>query len=193
MMNRFTKLALVVLVGGSAVGFYAGCDRGDATQSNGSTSSGTTASAEPFPANLVLAEAPANATNVAEVVKAAKDGEEVVLIGKVGGRKEPFVAGRALMTVVDTNQRSCKDMEKEMAGENCPTPWDYCCIPQHVLAPNLATVQFVGADGKPLKADLSSVSGLKPLTEVVVKGTAQRGPDGKSLVINATGVYVRKS
>ena len=109
--------------------------------------------------------------------------------GKVGGRKEPFVAGRALMTVVDLTQTSCKEME----GDHCPTPWDYCCVPQSELAPNLATVQFVGADGKPLKADLASVNGLKPLSEVVIKGNVVRAADGQSLVINATGLYVKKS
>ena len=189
-MNRFTKLALVALLAAPVVGFYAGCDRGDAQSSgNNASSSAAAASAEPLPANLILAEAPANAKNVGEVVKDAKEGEEVVVTGKVGGRKEPFVAGRALMTVVDANQQSCKDIE----GDNCPTPWDFCCVPQNVLAPNLATVQFVGADGKPLKADFTSVNGLKPLSEVVVKGTAQRGPDGKTLVINATGLFVKKS
>ena len=187
-MNPFTKLTLVTaLLAIPVAGFYAGCDRGDATQSS-STSGSTTANAEPLPANLVLTEAPANPKNVGALVKDAKDGEEVVLIGKVGGRKDPFVAGRAVMAVVDATQQSCKDIE----GDNCPTPWDYCCVSQEQLVPNLATVQFVGADGKPLKADLSSVSGLKPLSEVVVKGTAQRGPDGKSLLVNATGVYVKK-
>ena len=183
MNRRFMKLTLVALLAAPIVGFYAGCDR------DSSTSSTTSASADPLPANLVLSEAPANPRNVADVVKDAKDGDEVVVAGKVGGRREPFVAGRALMTVVDVNQQSCKEIE----GDNCPTPWDYCCVPQDALAPNLATVQFVGADGKPLKADLTSVSGLKPLSEVVVKGNVQRGADGKSVIINATGLYVKKS
>ena len=187
-MTRFTKFALVALLAAPVVGFYAGCDRGGDTQSNNNASSSAAASAEPLPANLVLSEAPANAKSVGDVVKDAKDGEEVVVAGKVGGRKEPFVAGRALMTVVDANQPSCKDIE----GDSCPTPWDFCCVPQDVLAPNLATVQFVGADGKPLKADLASVNGLKPLSEVVVKGNVVRAADGKSLVINATGLYVKK-
>src|SRR5688500_5815125 len=107
-MNPFTKLAFVALLAVPVAGFYAGCDRGDATQSS-STSGSTTA--EPLPTNLVLAEAPANAKNVAALVKDAKDGEEVVLVGKVGGRKDPFVAGRAVMAVVDATQQSCKDIE----------------------------------------------------------------------------------
>src|SRR5688500_18099871 len=112
-MNRLTKLALVALVAAPVVGFYAGCARGGDAQST----SGTNA-ADPLPANLVLSEAPANAKNVGDVVKDAKEGDEVVVTGKVGGRKEPFVAGRALMTVVDATQPSCKDIE----GDNCPTP-----------------------------------------------------------------------
>ena len=186
-MKRFTKLALVALLAAPVIGFYAGCDRGDTQSSNATNTS--TPSAEPLPASLILAEAPANAKNVGEIVKDAKEGEEVVVAGKVGGRKEPFVAGRALMTVVDLTQTSCKEME----GDHCPTPWDYCCVPQSELAPNLATVQFVGADGKPLKADLASVNGLKPLSEVVIKGNVVRAADGQSLVINATGLYVKKS
>src|SRR5688572_1088557 len=109
MMNRFTKLALVALLAVPVVGFYAGCDR-DTPSSNSATNS-TTANAEPLPAGLILREAPADPKNVADVVKDARDGEEVVLVGKVGGRKEPFVSGRALMTVVDVNQQSCKEIE----------------------------------------------------------------------------------
>jgi hypothetical protein len=188
-MNRFTQLVLVTLLAAPVVAFHAGCDRGDATQSSSNAVNAPATNAEPLPANLVLAEAPANAKNVGEVVKDARDGEEVVLVGKVGGRKEPFVGGRAVMTVVDLQQVSCKEME----GDHCPTPWDYCCVAQSELQPNLATVQVVGADGKPLKGDFTSINGLMPLSEVVVKGTAQRGPDGKSLLVNATGVYVKKS
>jgi hypothetical protein len=184
-MTRFTKLALVALLAAPVVGFYAGCDRGGDAQSSSSAGNAS----DPLPAGLVLNEAPANARNVADVVKDAKDSDEVVVTGKVGGRKDPFVAGRAVMTVVDVNQQSCKEIE----GDSCPTPWDYCCVPQSLLQPNLATVQFVGADGKPLKADFTSVNGLKPFSEVVVKGQVRREADGKSVVINATGLYVKKS
>src|SRR4051812_40809803 len=44
---------------------------------------------------------PAGARGVLQVRKEAKDGEDVVVVGRVGGSAKPFVAGRASFTIVD--------------------------------------------------------------------------------------------
>ena len=79
-----------------------------------------------------------------------------------------------------------------MPDDNCPTPWDMCCEDKKTIAANSVTVQVVGADGRPLKAELKGVSGLKPLSEVTVKGKVQKSPDGKAVTVDATEMYVKQ-
>lgn len=61
--------------------------------------------------------------------------------------------------------------------DECKTPWDYCCSEPKEIAAHSATVQVVRPDGKPLRAALTGVAGLKPLSEVTVKGTVARAAD----------------
>lgn len=140
-----------------------------------------------WPAGLAMAQAPAEARDVAVVRQEAKDGEEVVVRGRVGGRAKPFAEGRAVMLVTDLSLKSCVE-----EGDACASPWDYCCTtPEEILARS-ATVQVVGADGKPLQASLEGYNGLKPLSEVIVKGKLQKSPDGKTALITATGLHVKQ-
>src|SRR5262245_35599836 len=74
-------------------------------------------------AKYLLAEEPAGARPVQELRQAAKDGDEVVIVGRIGGSKEPWIEGRAGFLIVDPSFTPCN----EKAGEDCPTPWDYCC------------------------------------------------------------------
>lgn len=43
----------------------------------------------------VLSAEPANAKGVTDVRKASKDGDEVVVVGRIGGEVKPWVEGRA--------------------------------------------------------------------------------------------------
>lgn len=134
--------------------------------------------------SLVLAAAPAGAKEIVELKKTVKAGDEVVLRGVVGGRDKPFTDGRAQVMLMDATLKSCKDIP----GDACKTPWDYCC--ENDIPQKAATVQVVDAEGKLIKADLRGFGGLKPLSEVVVKGKVDRAePD--NLVVNATGVFVK--
>ncbi len=140
-----------------------------------------------LPADLFATAAPAGAKGVLAVKKEAKEGETVVLRGKVGGSVAPFLAGRAVLSIVDTDGMvSCE----AMPDDACPTPWDYCCEEPNRLAEGSATVQVVGADGRPLKAPLEGAGGLKPLRIVVVEGVVGPRPDPKVLVVNATRIHV---
>jgi hypothetical protein len=138
-----------------------------------------------IPDGVWLASSPAGAKAVAEVKKSAAAGQEVVLTGRIGGRKDPFVSGRAMFMLSDRSIPSCE----ETHGPGCATPWDYCCEPKETVLGGTLTVQIVGADGKPLKTGLEGAHGLKPLAEVVVKGKAVG--TGSEMVIDATGIYVR--
>jgi hypothetical protein len=142
----------------------------------------------PLPASVVTSKEPGGARNVGDVKATAKEGDEVVVRGLVGGAKAPVVPGRAVFTIADlTTLHACT----EMAAGSCTTPWDYCCeTPEH-RAENTLTVQVLGADGKPLAVDVGE-SGVVPLAKVTVKGKVGPRPDAKVLVVDATEVYVAK-
>lgn len=140
-----------------------------------------------LPEGLFLDEEPDGARGVGEV-KADEDATgEVVVFGRVGGRKDPFVDGSAMFLLADAEMKSCD----ELHGDACKTPWDYCCEPRDSLLAKTATVQVVGEDGKPLRVNLSGHHGLEPLKHVVIAGKVSQRGEGGSLVINAAGIYVK--
>lgn len=134
--------------------------------------------------DVLVATEPAGGIGVGEARKTAKDGGEVVVVGRIGGSEKPFVTGLAAFTIVDPKLQPCP------AEEGCPTPWDYCCD-TNAVKENIATIKLVDAAGKPLATDASGLLGVKELATVVVKGTAKRGEDG-ALSITAHQVFVRK-
>ena len=139
-----------------------------------------------LPAELIVTAAPADAKDVLAVKKDAKEGDEVTILGVIGGDVKPFVDKRAVVTLVDKSVPSCKDNE----GDGCPTPWDYCCVPPEELTAASATVQVLDADGKPLKVGLNAGAKLKPYDVVVVRGKVGPRVEG-NLTINATAIYVQ--
>jgi hypothetical protein len=139
-----------------------------------------------LPATLWLATEPASAKPVAEIKQSAAAGQDVVVFGRIGGSKEPFVSGRAMFTLADRSIPSC--VEKH--GPGCATPWDYCCEAKDTVLASTITVQVTGADGKPLKTGLSDVHGLKPLTDLVITGKVSSA--GSNVVIDAQGIYLKK-
>ncbi len=163
----------------STTSAQSGKPAGDAAAATETPASGS------IPADLWLAEEPVGAKPVAEVKKSAKPGQEVVLYGRIGGRKDPFVSGRAMFMLSDSSIPSCA----EKHSDGCPTPWDYCCESKETVLAGTLTVEIVGPDGKPLKERVEGVRGLKPLAEVVVRGKAVGV--GDELVIDATGIYVK--
>lgn len=150
-----------------------------------SESADTAAAAKPSAegsAYLAKAE-PADARGVGEARKAVADGDEVTLVGRIGGGAEPFVNGLAAFTIVDPAIPHCS------ADEGCPTPWDYCCETDQLPA-NSATVKLIGNDGKPVTQDARQLLGVKELSVVVVQGKAKRD-DAGNLTVLAEQVYVR--
>ena len=142
---------------------------------------------DPSPAGgsqYVLADEPAGAQDVIQVRAAAKDQDEVTVVGRIGGSVDPWVKGMAAFTIVDPSKRACSDIP----GDECETPWDYCC---ETLTGATALVKFVDEDGRVVKTDARELLKLKELQTVVVRGKAQRGAEG-NLVILATGLHVRK-
>ena len=141
-----------------------------------------------LPGDLFLGSEPEGGVDVAALKKTAKEGEEVVLVGRIGGNRAPFVAGRAVMTLADPALVPCNEMSME---DECPLPWDYCCEERGVLTASTATVEVDGPDGRPLRTDLKGAGGLEELKTVVVVGTVAPRPDPAVLVVRAKGIFVR--
>jgi len=137
-------------------------------------------------AKYLIASEPAGAKNVTDVKKSAKDGDEVVVVGRIGGSEKPFT-GRAAFTIVDLKFKPCNEIE----GDNCPTPWDYCCDPPDELAKGTVLVKLVNSAGKTLPDDAKSLFDIKELTTVVVKGQMRRD-ESKSISVVAAAIYVKK-
>ena len=131
----------------------------------------------------LLASAPADARPVAEAKADAAEGDRVVVRGVIGGRKAPMSAESGVFVMMDPSIPSCLD-----EGDNCKTPWDYCCETPESITANNATVQLVDAAGKPLELDLAS-QGLSPLDELIVVGTVGPRPTEQVLTIRATAIY----
>lgn len=180
-MRQFFVLNLAV-----AALIVGACERKEASGSTPAPANTTSSAPSAIPANAFLASPPADAKPVKDVKALAKGGDKVVLVGRIGMGEEPFVKGRSVFTIVDLGVKYCGEETKD----SCQTPWDYCCEPSDVLAANSATIQFVSANGQPIRADLNGVHGLKPLAIVSVVGTVAEG-NGTSLVINADSLYVK--
>lgn len=140
----------------------------------------------PLPTGFFTDKPTENARDVSEARKAGtlKVGDEVVLSGRVGGSKEPFVAGRAVFTLMGRGIKACN----ENPDDKCSKPWDYCCETKADILANSVTVQVVDAKSQVLKTDLKGRHNLKELTDVVVVGKVSAA-DGKAVVINASSMY----
>ena len=183
------RLLRTVLAGAVtlSVAAAAGCDKGQSPDSGKPKAAAASTSQVATPAGFVLDVAPEGARDVGAVKAAGvKDGDEVVVRGVVGGSASPFVNNRAVVRIIDPSVTTC---DKE-PGDACKTPWDACCDQDDAKAGG-ATVQVVDSGGNPAKGTLEGVGGLKPLSTVIVRGKA-RMEGGKSLVIDATNLYVNR-
>jgi hypothetical protein len=176
-MKKFAIRLTLPLVGA----LLAGCT-GNAPPPTGPTVTGPS----PAGAKHLLAAEPAGAKPVIDVRKAAKDGDEVVVVGRIGGSAQPWIKGRAGFQIVDPSFKPCS----EKGDDGCKTPWDYCCDPKGELVKGMATVKVVDAGGQTLPTDAKDLLGLAELDTVVVRGTAKRDEQG-NLTVLAAGIHRR--
>lgn len=135
---------------------------------------------------FLLAEEPAGALQVHEARESAQDQQEVVVVGRIGGDVDPWVAEAAAFSIVDNKLVPCS----ERPGDTCPTPWDYCCdhndLPTHKVL-----VKLVDDAGQVLPVDARKLLGVKALQTVVVRGRGQKDAAG-NLVVLAKGIHVKR-
>ena len=171
----FAALAMVAI--------FAGCNRGT-PESAPDRSEATETKADPT--EFVLTDEPDGANDVIAARENSADGEDVVVVGRIGGSVNPWIDGRAAFSIVDSSLQACSDIP----GDACPVPWDYCCATDK-LPTATALVKFVDADGQLVKSDARELLGLKELQTVVVRGKSQRDDSG-NLTVLANGIFVRE-
>lgn len=179
-MNRFPTNLTMSIALCLVIAMIAGCDQGESGDGEA-----TTKTAAKLPDGVLLAAAPEAPVQPVSVLKeTAKPGDSVTVKVVIGGRAEPIVSKRAVMSVVDVRQSNRCYLE----DDHCPTPWDYCCDSADI-PPHQATVQIVDAQGKPLALDLTT-AGLKPGQVLLVQGVVGPRSDSGTLIINATGLFI---
>jgi len=176
-MKSTWTAAIVLLL---AVGL-AGCQQGN---SKSQASGDAAPSAER--GTFLLSEEPQGARHVIEAREATSDGEDVVVVGRIGGGTNPWIEGRAAFSIVDGSLKACSDIP----GDQCPTPWDYCCATDK-LPTSTALVKVVDDQGQLVQGDAKTLLNVEELATVVVKGKAQRDDEG-NLTVLANGVFVKK-
>jgi hypothetical protein len=174
---------LLALVGSLSV--LAGCSEQTSTPTVSEQASSPSVPAVDGTKFLLTTE-PEGANDVIKVREDAGDGDDVVIVGRIGGSAKPWVEGRAAFSIVDESLKACSDIE----GDNCPIPWDYCCETSR-LPTATALVKVVDEGGVLVKADARELLSVKELSTVVVKGKAQRD-DAGNLTVLASGVFVKK-
>ena len=183
MQNLFSTVVISAL----ALGVIAvGCDKPQAKAPADNKNPTPAAAQAAVPAGFVIDKAPDSVKDLAVAMTAGiADGDTVVVRGIVGGNETPFVNNRAVVQIIDPSVITCD----KMSGDSCKTPWDACCHQDDAKAKG-ATVQVLDTAGNPLKGTLEGVGGMKPLSEVVVRGKARK-EGGKTLVIDADQVYIK--
>ena len=171
----FSKFSIAVLFLGAIA--FSGCDQSKEVVVQVSPESKVA-----IPGDFFLAAAPTGSEGLVAVKGKVKAGDKVIFDGRIGGRKEPFVAGFALMTVVDMKMNPCSDA--------CAAPWDYCCDTTEDIAANSATVQIVDDAGKPLALAINGTKGLAPGAKVTVVGIVNKNEADGTFIVNATSVFV---
>jgi hypothetical protein len=132
----------------------------------------------------LLTSEPGGAVDVVALRTDAKDQDDVVVIGRIGGRRDPWIKGTAAFPIVDRAAKACNEIE----GDTCPTPWDYCCEPN--LADKTVLVMLVDESGKTIKQDARELLNVTELQTVVIKGKAKRDKEG-NLTVLASKLHVR--
>ena len=132
-----------------------------------------------------LTSEPESAQDVIQVREDAGDGDDVVVVGRIGGSANPWIDGRAAFSIVDQSLKACSDIP----GDTCTQPWDYCCETDR-LPTATALVKIVDSQGGLVEADAKGLLNVAELSTVVVQGKAQRDDVG-NLTILASGVHVR--
>ena len=82
----------------------------------------TNSAAEVDGSKYLLNSEPEDGAGVVKVREEAKDQDDVVIVGRIGGSENPWIEGMAAFTVVDPLLKHCH----ELGDDGCLKPWDFC-------------------------------------------------------------------
>jgi hypothetical protein len=173
-LTLVSALALAFLVAGC------GPEAGEATSKPVGTN--------PLDSIRIMDTKPEGTLAVQDARSRLKPGDEALVFGQIGGVDSPFFEGYAGFVLGDTEIVFCD----EMGEDHCPTPWDACCEDPEVLQKSRASVHFVDNQGEIIPAGMKGFGGLVERSEVTVKGTVAQGSTPENLIVEATGIYVRR-
>jgi|TARA_B100000809_G_C15014966_1_gene486332 hypothetical protein len=179
------KRHVITITASILVSLLIGCSQQATVPAASEQADATSASTVDRSKFLLMVE-PGVANNVIEVRENSSDGDNVVIVGRIGGSHNPWIEGRAAFSIVDGSLKACSDIE----GDNCPTPWDYCCEISK-LPTATALVKIVDERGDLVKTDARELLQIKELSTVIVQGKAKRDDAGNMTVL-ANRVYVKK-
>ena len=114
-------------------------------------------------------------------------GAAVAFEGKVMGRTQVFIPGRAAFIVGDPTTITTCDL---IPCDDCETPWDACCDDPDTISAGIITVQLVDEEGKVLAHDIREVNGLTELSMVRIEGVVADATGGSSVIVNASRIQV---
>ncbi len=147
-----------------------------------------TATVSPQPSaegeKYLLSDAPAESQDVIPTLEDVEDGQDVVVIGRIGGDVNPWVEGLAAFSIVDRSLAACTDIP----GDKCPTPWDYCCVTDQLKGAK-TLVKVVDEEGEVIQTDARKLLGLEELQTLVIKGQARKD-DAGNVTLLAHAIYV---
>jgi hypothetical protein len=137
-------------------------------------------------ARLLLASEPADAVGVLDAREQPGAGQQVRLVGRIGGMADPWTEGQAAFVMTDPSA-AATGHEAGACSDGCP----FCADKQDATRA-LAVVQFVDPSGKVLPYDARQLFGLRPDDTVVVEGRIDHNDGQGPLLVSATGLYIRR-
>ena len=160
-----------------------GC--GQQTVEATSTSADSTPSIDK--SKYVLSAEPDGAVGVMIAREDFKNQDDIVLVGRIGGRKNPWIEGRSAFMLIDASMSVVADGEDTDESQVC---MDDCCASLRAECTTL--VKIVDDQGKPLAIDARELLDVTENDMVVVQGKVQRDKDEGTFTVAASGVYVRR-
>jgi hypothetical protein len=134
----------------------------------------------------LLAEEPDGAVGVIAARESVKDGEPVVVVGRIGGAANPWIGGRAAFTLLDASKSVVAEGADSGGNEICTGD---CCAIERAACTML--VKVVNENGRVLPIDSRQLFGVATNDMVVVRGNASKDDSG-NVVLLANGVHVRR-
>jgi hypothetical protein len=134
----------------------------------------------------LLAEEPDGAVGVIEARESAKDGEPVVIVGRIGGAENPWIEGRAAFMLLDASKVIVAAGEDTSEKELCT---EDCCAVERAGCTTL--VKIMDASGKVVTADARKLLGLTTEDMVVVRGKAKKD-ERDNFTVLADAVHIRR-